>query len=158
MFMNIIMRRLDFGHTREFWIRTPRIRTPLKSSVILSFAILRRENIVSLFLGSHLQMSKFSACQLWRIINAAHMNRPLFIHFRDRPFNFWGGGGGGGWFTAGREFFSGIVICKIFFPIRSPCTIFFATLSFAAFFFNSLCYLDSLIIVSVEFSTFMHWF
>jgi hypothetical protein len=54
---------------------------------------------------------------------------------RGRPFNFWwGGGGGGGWFTAGREFFSGIVMCKIFFPTHHHVRFFFATLFRSIFF------------------------
>jgi hypothetical protein len=44
--------------------------------------------------------------------------------------------GGGGGFTAGREFFSGIVMCKIFFYPITMYDFFFATLSFAAFFFQ----------------------
>ena len=47
-------------------------------------------------------------------------------------------------------------MCLRFYPITMY-DFFFATLSFAAFFFNSLYYSDSLIIVNVELSSFMHW-
>jgi hypothetical protein len=68
------------------------------------------------------------------------------------------GGGRGDLLLAG-NFFSGIVMCKIFFSYPSPSTIFFLPLSLSQqLFSNSLYYLDSLIIVNVEFSNFMHCF
>jgi hypothetical protein len=75
---------------------------------------------------------------------------------RGRPFNFFWGGGRGG-FTAGREFFSGIVV-QDFFSYPITMYDFFCHSLSQHFFFNSLYYLDSLIIVNIEFSSFMHCF
>jgi hypothetical protein len=66
--------------------------------------------------------------------------------------------GGGGGFTGGSElfFWDGYVQVFFFYPITMYD--FFSTLFRSIFFLNSLYYLDSLIIVNVEFSSFMHCF
>jgi hypothetical protein len=67
--------------------------------------------------------SHFSdSIKLGAIFSIMSAKTPARKTLRSRPINFFGGGG------------AGIVMCTIFFPIPSPCTIFFATLFRSIFF------------------------
>jgi hypothetical protein len=73
---------------------------------------------------------------------------------RGRPFSFWGGGVI--YYCQGIFFWDRYMQDILFLPITMYD--FFSTLFRSIFFFNSLYHLDSLIIVNVECSSFMHCF